>query len=108
MNNREKFEEWAAYYMLAGVTRRGDGEYIERETSDLWQAWQAACQWRPIEEAPKDGETLLVWCPDTEEIVTAWWEESYGRWVWLLMEEVYECCPTHFQRLPPPPNGESR
>jgi hypothetical protein len=66
-------------------------------------------EWRPIESAPKDGSSILVWWPDwqkremcSNEPVVAWWT---GTW-WQAGN--YWCDPSwalpiRWMPLPPPP-----
>ena len=58
--------------------------------------------WRPIETAPKDGNTtVLLWAPNSPRVVSHWIrsdEEGKGHWLHLHYE------PTHWHPLPDPPN----
>ena len=48
----------------------------------------AAVQWRPIEEAPRDGTPVSLWRPKAEQgfcwkqRVDALWDQEIGAWVW--------------------------
>ena len=48
----------------------------------------AALQWRPIEEAPRDGTPVSLWRPKAEQgfcwkqRVDALWDQEIGAWVW--------------------------
>lgn len=72
----------------------------------------AAVQWRPIEEAPKDGTPilLLIQFPDEPpHIITALWDGRVPKWPWRPVggSSAYgEEYATHWQPLPPPPAGE--
>jgi len=72
-------------------------------------------EWQPIETAPKDGSDVLVYCSDTGEQMTAYWDTEavaacnpslplplwcYARWI--NNEPIY-CIPTHWMPLPEPP-----
>ena len=99
MTERERFEEWANSRGLCTQIGRYGG-YILSTTSAAWRAWQAARAWRPIETAPKDGS--LVWGFSSYEKIpyACCWDE--GKWI----SEEYDVHPTHWQPLPPPPEGE--
>ena len=71
----------------------------------------AAVQWRPIEEAPKDGTCIMVGAGKWEPEVACWSDS-----VWLTgwycgggRSDSYgpSFNPTHFMPLPPPPAGET-
>jgi hypothetical protein len=84
--------------------------------------------WRPIETAPKDGQSILIGWQDQEcgwQTRCAWWdvqfdlkwdeekEGSYYRPAWtdarimsFNYEETYSYEPTHWMPLPPPPPTE--
>ena len=67
--------------------------------------------WRPIEEAPKDGTPVLLWCvhpharwaTDAREwssaVVGQWIDHNGGGWTWHGMAGRM----THFMPLPAPP-----
>lgn len=57
----------------------------------------AAMQWRPLEEAPKDGTKVLLWNGFQH---VGWWDDH--RWMWAA--EIKDC--THWMLLPSPPAGE--
>ena len=115
MSDRDDFEAWARDYMMAVVDRRDDGEYVMLSTSDMWQAWQAARRWRPIEEAPKDGTRILVCgggyhCDEVScEISSAELvEPEIAEWYEGRFESPHNgnvwFSPTRFQYLSEPPN----
>ena len=69
----------------------------------------AAVQWRPIEEAPKDGTWILVGAPGKEP-ETACWSSSVWLEGWYSgggRSDSYGPSfePTHWMPLPPPPKG---
>ena len=67
--------------------------------------WQAARRWRPIEEAPKDGTSVLIGRPGTSARKARWVEMKRvpDRWETPGLGRVH-FEPTHFQHLPEPPN----
>jgi hypothetical protein len=88
-------------------------------TNLLRQASSALSQngWLPIESAPKDSKSRLVWCP-------AWRNTYLVSWIVPLGEEMtpdhsagywshfaeggtrLNQAPTHWQPLPPPPKSK--
>jgi len=75
------------------------------------EAAEAAMQWRPIEEAPKDGKTRILGCglynhpfdpAMAESVVFAWvhFNRILGEWVDC---HGYYFTPTHYMPLPAPP-----
>lgn len=63
--------------------------------------------WNPIETAPKDG-SVLVYCPDNNWKIYVANRDSYGGW--MQSNSGWDCNPTHWMPLPPPPTeeGEAR
>jgi hypothetical protein len=77
------------------------------------EAAEAAMQWRPIEEAPKDGKTRILGCglynhpfdpAMAESVVFAWvhFNRILGEWVDC---HGYYFTPTHYMPLPAPPEA---
>lgn len=68
----------------------------------------AAMQWRPIEEAPKDGTEFIAYRPDAGVFTASYdpeqecWFANHG------YEDITDDQPTHWMPLPPPPSGEPR
>ena len=66
-------------------------------------------EWRPIEEAPKDGTPILV-AVDCEHSKSkrAFVKWDRDRWCFAIQGlQIYlHCTPTHFRTLPEPPEGE--
>ncbi len=71
--------------------------------------------WKPIESAPKDGTTILLYYPNEGSVITSgWWEETprewdkdWGEWkIAKLPSHGCGCCsddnsePTHWMELP--------
>lgn len=58
-------------------------------------------EWLPIESAPRDGTTVLLWAPHWKTPETGW---TYGRDDWQdCRKDTPTRPPTHWQPLPPPP-----
>lgn len=66
-------------------------------------------EWQPIETAPKDRRSRLVWCPENKNVYCVYWEAPkeqpcLGKWAYFggtnseLIDE-----PTHWMPLPNPP-----
>lgn len=122
-----------------------DARFIDRMLANNW-TWSTAdrdrlftlarrgaeMQWRPIEEAPKDGTPIRLWRPAAEgrkwqQEVAAIWESEYegseyegwawpddpvvdifGPRDWLEEGDCYTSKAfTHWMPLPPPPAGET-
>ena len=70
-----------------------------------------ASAWKPISEAPKDGTPIDLW-QNGERITDAYWSDVQDGW---CVDGTYGReeptplaiipAPTHFMRLPPPPEG---
>ncbi len=65
--------------------------------------------WQPIETAPKDGRSVIVFCPGEDGIAVCYWSTSIwvtpGAWICELNRSDtgrYE--PSHWMPLPAPPN----
>lgn len=84
--------------------------------SELIAALEAAQEdrWRPIETAPKDGTSILLYYPDSGVIEGMWFERyengNGGQWsVVSIDQHGCGCCaddsdqPTHWMPLPAPP-----
>lgn len=76
---------------------------------DRLQAALRREQWRPIDEAPKDGTPIDLWVtfPTRPEIqpqryTDCFWEKELNRWNCV---HGYDACfvPTHYRELPEPP-----
>ena len=69
--------------------------------------------WQPIETAPKDETTVLLYCPeswDTNGVRVGWW--NGGAWYaeeWSSnpLTDFYGK-PTHWHPLPPPPGKDDK
>lgn len=51
-------------------------------------------QWQPIATAPKDGSFVLIWNPDSNEMLVAKWSKSIGNGYWHIPSD-YIPNPTH-------------
>ena len=66
--------------------------------------------WKPIEDAPKDGTTILLYYPDEEIITSGWWEEDEKGWIPVMLPshgsggDEDDSKPTHWMELPNIPN----
>lgn len=91
MDNRDEFEAWYA---------DNHTEFSDHDFSLMtWNAARAS-QWRPIAEAPKDGQAALI-CSSNHLWITVGKFVS-GKWtdgLWPLLD------PTHFMPLPQPPEN---
>lgn len=66
----------------------------------------AARAWQPIETAPRDGTTILLFAPAWENAVTGW---TFGDDEWQdcpFNPNRLDYRPTHWQPLPSPPTTE--
>jgi hypothetical protein len=60
-------------------------------------------QWQPIETAPKDGTSILVWSDDAEDYYLVTWAEGHGAWFngdVLIGEMHFGGEPSHWMPLP--------
>ncbi len=72
-------------------------------------------EWQPIETAPKNSTSILIYCPRSERkpVCEAWWAIAYegdhgGHWQTSIGPNgrgytILEASPTHWMPLPPPP-----
>ena len=69
-------------------------------------ALKAERQWRPIESAPKDSHSRLVWCPERKNTyAVTWakiWSDDEGFWQVFGGSRLDET-PTHWLPLPKRP-----
>jgi hypothetical protein len=75
--------------------------------TDLADRLAALDGWRPIAEAPRDGERMLCSTPTTHTyIAVAFWDDLSDRWrEW----DSWEFCePTHWRPLPDPPKDSEQ
>jgi hypothetical protein len=100
-----------------------DDWYVKGMTSESCDAWEAAAQaviaeherrqWRPIEEAPKDGRHILAWAAGWATAGIVYWigngrdmQDGKPGWTtgqWDKYEQFYCELPTHWMPLPQPP-----
>lgn len=89
----------------SAVVSAGLARTLERELAAAQAelaALRAAQEWRPIEEAPKDGTNVLA--TDGTDQLVVWWNRADKEWFW--MDEEVEFTLTHFRPLQPPlPKG---
>lgn len=89
-----------------GATADDLREFIQ-ETVREAQARAAAMQWRPIEEAPKDGTPVLLFVPAVAEWPaliekSSWHKPLHGRGYWW---DLAHTKPTRYMPLPAPPEA---
>lgn len=83
----------------------------------------AETKWRPIETAPKDGTRILVYVPDSENVLSVYWDGEFdfrcddngkteysGAWTddaveSFAYEEKASYNPTYWMPLPQPPSA---
>lgn len=95
---REEFEKWIKAYKKS--------QWDEWNANDLFNCWQAAQpKWLPIESAPRDGATALLYAPGWNSPKTGW-----------TFDDVWQDCPfsyignpsytpTYWMPLPEAPKG---
>jgi hypothetical protein len=86
---------------------------------------QTESKWLPIESAPKDGTWILAYCDfadgGKEPRIVRWVADDrptddrpFGPFIWATQDgrpnigTIAERVATHWQPLPPPPNGDVR
>jgi hypothetical protein len=70
-------------------------------------------EWKPIETAPKDESTVIVYCQVSEMVGTAYFDvrliQGIYKWAWYWCwsdpDEESDCYPTHWMPLPSPPDA---
>jgi hypothetical protein len=66
-------------------------------------------EWQPIETAPKDNKSRLIWCPDNMSIYCVSWvqgDDGYHRQGWHIFGGDWRHhlqSATHWMPLPEPP-----
>lgn len=76
-----------------------------RELCDLaLRGLNAGDQWQPMESAPEDATSILLWAPEWDEPISGYWHREHKCWrqgdrSWG--EKIHS--PTHWQPLPTPP-----
>jgi hypothetical protein len=58
-------------------------------------------EWQPIETAPKDSSSVILWPYDAEITVGYFRDVEISGWYCEIMERFFE--PTHWMPLPAPP-----
>ena len=118
---RERFEGWlkGCGYIDRDLDTDHRGVYVASMVRIQWNAWQAARAWRPIAEAPKDGTVIIVaggsfHCDEVGYEISGLPLRGFEFAEWCKYEKRF-CdpentfrffTPTHFQALPPPPEGK--
>lgn len=69
--------------------------------ADAEKVKRCDCAWRPIESAPKDGTSVLLFTVDG--VMEGYF--SHGSWQNYVCGGPAEYFPTHWMPLPTPPNG---
>lgn len=64
--------------------------------------------WQPIDTAPRDGDCILAW--DGETIAIVHWDDTGYMQRFVVTHDAddriwKDYTPTHWQPLPPPPEG---
>lgn len=123
---------------------RAVAEHLDEETerADLWTEIEVNAEtlrsaltclkallnpdpWRPIEEAPTDGKSVLLACDydrhGKQRVTLAWWDDQFDKseisgcwiegWFYDYQEDEntpmrVEFRPTHWKPLPTPPEKE--
>lgn len=96
----------------------GDHDLITTTQAEAYAAAKVreAQQWQPIETAPKDGTTILVWFKQHGAMTVCWGDRDYNHTseyaVWLVDDHKHGPYPvrgysrgddTHWMPLPAPP-----
>lgn len=59
--------------------------------------------WQPIETAPKNSTSRLVWNPSNQCIYCVTWDEDEDAWCVFGGYSAFIDTPTHWMPLPEPP-----
>ena len=59
-------------------------------------------EWQPIETAPKDGNSVIIYDPRGTTVCEAIYDKHQSSWV-DPVETYYRYHPTHWMPLPAPP-----
>jgi len=88
---------------------------VKKLKAALAQPVQEHVAWNPIETAPKNSSSILIYCPRSgrKPVCEAWWAIAYegdhgGHWQTPIGPSgrgytILETAPTHWMPLPPPP-----
>jgi hypothetical protein len=91
------------------INEYNNGAYVSKAITNAADAILAdfhVAQWRPIEEAPKEGTHILVWCSVERVCTTVWWQGAwYGTDPMHRLNWIQN--PTAWQPLPPNPTPRS-
>jgi len=83
-----------AHGCMVGVSRQAVDEAIAIIEAELG--------WQPIEAAPKDGSSIVLYDPrHTNPVIGYWFSANESRGWWVFATLVIH--PTHWRPLPAPP-----
>lgn len=92
----------------AGCLRAAIAKALGREAASPAEASSGVEErggWRPIESAPRDGTTVLLWAPHWNRPLTGW---TFGEDAWQdCRKDAHATPPTHFMPLPSPPTAHA-
>ena len=89
-------------YELGGLrVQRGQG--AQREVAKCIVAAIDRAAWRPISEAKRTGEEMLLGNVEFGYVASGFWDRSRQEWAGPGIDEPH---PTHYQPLPAPPEQE--
>jgi len=98
-------KELEALELIRSALFNGNGLAMTNECNVIEKALGAS-QWRPIEEAPKDGSNFLGIGPSGNHVIMHWMRPSYFRdgdpARWFPISDA-----THFMPLPDKPESET-
>lgn len=60
-------------------------------------------EWKPIETAPKDRSSILVYCDENQCQFESWFDSDVGAFVFPFWGWGGDFNPTHWMELPEPP-----
>ena len=95
------------YEDLLCLSRTMRERYLDRARAAI-TAYQAEA-WQPIENAPKDGEIIII--TNGRWVEVTHWSVTDDQYPWVMLDPAIgingrmEDSPTHFQPLPPAPKA---
>ncbi len=76
-------------------------------TAVLWHDGVPPNRWRPIDIAPKDATSVLVWCPALRNVYVVVWDRRNERWRHFAYgDNPLTETPTMWRPVPRPDPGE--